>query len=74
MLPPNFMQMFGNMQNMQSRFRQFVQNFQQQNGGNMNPQQMVQQLLNSGRMTQDQFNQIQNVANMFFGKNGNKPF
>ena len=74
MLPPNFMQMFGNMQNMQSRFQQFVQNFQQQNGGNMNPQQMVQQLLNSGRMTQDQFNQIQNVANMFFGKNGNKPF
>lgn len=74
MLPPNFMQMFGNMQNMQSRFQQFVQNFQQQNGGNMNPQQMVQQLLNSGRMTQDQFNQIQNMANMFFGKNGNKPF
>ena len=74
MLSPNFMQMFGNMQNMQNRFQQFVQNFQQQNGGNMNPQQMVQQLLNSGRMTQDQFNQIQNVANMFFGKNGNKPF
>lgn len=74
MLPPNFMQIFGNMQNMQSRFQQFVQNFQQQNGGNMNPQQMVQQLLNSGRMTQDQFNQIQNMANMFFGKNGNKPF
>ena len=74
MLPPNFMQIFGNVQNMQNRFQQFVQNFQQQNGGNMNPQQMVQQLLNSGRMTQDQFNQIQNVANMFFGKNGNKPF
>ena len=74
MLPPNFMQFFGNVQNMQNRFQQFVQNFQQQNGGNMNPQQMVQQLLNSGRMTQDQFNQIQNMANMFFGKNGNKPF
>ena len=74
MLPPNFMQMFGNMQNMQNRFQQFVQSFQQQNGGNTNPQQMVQQLLNSGRMTQDQFNQIQNMANMFFGKNGNKPF
>lgn len=74
MLPPNFMQIFGNAQNMQNRFQQFVQNFQQQNGGNMNPQQMVQQLLNSGRMTQDQFNQIQNMANMFFGKNGNKPF
>lgn len=74
MLPPNFMQIFGNVQNMQNRFQQFVQNFQQQNGGNMNPQQMVQQLLNSGRMTQDQFNQIQNMANMFFGKNGNKPF
>jgi hypothetical protein len=68
------MQMFGNMQNMQSRFQQFVQNFQRQNGGNANPQQMVQNLLNSGRMSQEQFNQIQNVANMVFGKNGNKPF
>ena len=74
MFPANFMQMFGNMQNMRSKFQQFAQNFQQQNSGNVNPQQMVQQLLDSGRMSQEQFNQIQNMANMFFGKNGNKPF
>lgn len=74
MFPANFMQMFGNMQNMRNKFQQFAQNFQQQNGGNVNPQQMVQQLLDSGRMSQEQFNQIQNMANMFFGKNGNKPF
>ena len=74
MFPANFMQMFGNMQNMLSKFQQFAQNFQQQNSGNVNPQQMVQQLLDSGRMSQEQFNQIQNMANMFFGKNGNKPF
>lgn len=74
MFPANFMQMFGNMQNMRNKFQQFAQNFQQQNSGNVNPQQMVQQLLDSGRMSQEQFNQIQNMANMFFGKNGNKPF
>ena len=62
---PNFMQMFGNFQNMQNQFQQFAQNFQRQNGS-ADPQQMVQQLLNSGKMSQQQFNQLQNFANMFF--------
>lgn len=41
------MQMFGNFQNFQNQFN----NFQKQMNG-VNPQQMVQQLLNSGQMSQ----------------------
>jgi hypothetical protein len=66
----NFMNMMGNMQNMQQRFQQFVQQFRQQNG-NADPQQVVQQMLNSGKMSQQQFEQIRQVADMFFG--GRKP-
>ena len=50
---------------------QFMQQFQayakqfQQNG--QNPQQIVQQLLNSGKMTQAQFNQLRNIANQITG-------
>ena len=40
-------------------FRQFVQDFQG------DPQQKVQQMLNSGQMTQEQFNQLNNMWNMF---------
>lgn len=41
------------------QFRQFQANFQG------DPQQQVQQLLNSGRMTQQQFNQLQGLATQF---------
>lgn len=40
----------GNMQNMMNQFQQFRSQFQG------NPQQQVQNLLNSGRMTPQQFN------------------
>lgn len=40
-----------------SQFNKFKQNF------NGNPQQMVQQMLNSGRITQDQLNQAIQKAN-----------
>lgn len=40
-------------------FKQFVQDFQG------DPQQKVQQMLNSGQMTQEQFNQLNNMWNMF---------
>lgn len=40
----------------------FAQNFK-----NSNPQQMVQNLLNSGKMTQAQFNQFRNIANQITG-------
>lgn len=41
------------------RFNQFRQNFKG------NPQQQVQQLLNSGRITQQQYNQAVQMANAF---------
>ena len=53
----NLMQMFGNMQNMANQFDQFRQNF-----NNPNPQQYVQQLLDSGRMTQEQYNYFSQMA------------
>ena len=40
-----------------SQFNQFKKNF------NGNPQQMIQQMLNSGRITQDQLNQAMQRAN-----------
>lgn len=60
--------MFGNMQNFQNQFNQFSRNFSNNNNG-MNPQAMVQNLLNSGQMTQDQFNQFRIMANQITGQN-----
>ena len=50
---------FGNKGNTDiiSQFNRFRQNF------NGNPQQMIQQMLNSGRITQDQLNQAMQRAN-----------
>lgn len=50
---------FGNMVNMMSQFQQFKSNFQG------DPRQKVQELLNSGRMTQEQFNQLSQLAQQF---------
>ena len=46
----------GNLQNLMQQFNQFKSTFQG------NPQQQVQGLLNSGRMSQAQFNQLQKMA------------
>lgn len=45
--------------NMMSQFQQFKQNY------SGNPQQQVQQLLNSGQMSQQQFNQLSTMATQF---------
>lgn len=50
---------FGNMMNMMQSFNQFCQAF------SGDPKQQVQQLLNSGRMSQEQFNQLQQMASQF---------
>lgn len=55
---------FGNMQNMMNQFQQFKQNFQ----GDARAQ--VQQLLNSGQMSQEQFNRLSNLANQFYRMTG----
>lgn len=49
----------GGIGNMIQKFNQFRANFQG------DPQQQVQQLLNSGKMTQQQFNQLQGLATQF---------
>lgn len=50
-------QLPGNLGNMMQAFQQFKAGF------TGDPRQQVQQLLNSGRMTQDQFNQLSQMAN-----------
>lgn len=49
----------GGLGNLIQRYHQFRANFQG------DPQQQVQQLLNSGRMSQEQFNQLAGLANQF---------
>lgn len=59
--------MLGNFQNFQNQFNSFAQNFNANNPG-MNPQQMVQNMLNSGQMSQAQFNQLRMMANQITGQ------
>lgn len=49
--------MFGNMMNFMNQFNQFRQGIQG------NPQQMVQNMIQNGQMSQDQFQQLSNMAN-----------
>ena len=63
----NLFNLFGGFQNFQNQFKAFAQNFSQQN--QMPPQDRVQQLLNSGQMTQEQFEQLRAMANQITGKN-----
>lgn len=60
------MQMFGGQQNFQNQLNNMKQQFAMQG---VNPQQKVQELLNSGRMNQEQFNQLRAMANMITGRN-----
>lgn len=50
---------FGNMQNMMNAFNNFRRQF------NGDPKQVVQNMLNTGRMSQDQYNQLQGMAKQF---------
>lgn len=50
---------FGNLTNLISQFNNFKQNFQG------DPKQQVQNMLNSGQMSQSQFNQLAQLANQF---------
>lgn len=59
-------QLFGNVQNFQNRFSAFQHQIAQQR---INPQMQVQSLLNSGQMSQEQFNYFRNIANQILGTN-----
>lgn len=50
---------FGNIQNMQQQFQQFRQNM------NGDPNQILQQMMQSGRVNQAQVNMAQQMAQMF---------
>lgn len=50
---------FGNIQNTIQQFNQFQSTFQG------NPQQKVQELLQTGQMSQQQFNQLSQMAQVF---------
>lgn len=52
---------FGNMTNVLNQFNQFRSQF------NGNPEQQVKQMLASGKMTQEQFNQLSQMANQLRG-------
>ena len=52
---------FGNLQNMMNQFNQFRNTFKG------DPKQQVQELLNSGRMTHDQFNKLKQMADQIQG-------
>ncbi len=51
--------------NMIQKFQQFMNNFRG------DPRSKVQELLNSGQMTTEQFNQFSNIANQITGRNNN---
>lgn len=63
----NLQQLLGNPQMFSQQLNNFAQNYSR-TFGNMNPQQAVQNLLNSGQMTQAQFNHFRNIANQITGK------
>ena len=59
-----FQQLLNNPLQFKQKFDAFARNFQQ---SGQNPQALVQQLLNQGKMTQDQFNRFRNIANQITG-------
>lgn len=60
--------MFGSMQNFQQQYSQLQQQMQQ---FGTNPQQAVMQLMQSGRMSQEQFNMFAQQATQMTGR---RPF
>ena len=50
---------------MLQQFQTFVNNFQKMG---KDPRQAVQELLNSGQMTQQQYNQLSHIASQILGK------
>lgn len=60
------MQMFGGQQSFLAQFNNLKNQFSMQG---INPQQRVQDMLNSGQMSQDQFNRLRAMANLISGRN-----
>lgn len=58
------MRMFGSKENFERQFQNFTNR-----ATNIDPRQEVQQLLNSGKMSQSQFNFWRGIANLITGRN-----
>lgn len=57
---------FGGIQSFSQKLQNFAQEFSKQN---LDPRTKVQEMLNSGQMTQSQFDQFRAIANKITGKN-----
>lgn len=55
-----------NFSNFQNRFNEFAAQFSR--NSKITPQQKVQEMLNSGQMSQEQFNNFREIANRITGK------
>lgn len=66
---PLFQQRFGGFNNFMNEFGNFYQQFCQ--NAQMSPQQIVQQNIQNGKITQEQFNQVAQMANQMMGINPN---
>ncbi len=54
---------FGNMINFMQQYQQFM-NMRNQLGMGNNPNQIIQSMMNSGKISQDQYNMAKNMADM----------
>ena len=52
---------------LETQFSEFAKQFKNQS--NISPRERVQQLLDSGQMTQEQFNNLRSMANRLMGRN-----
>lgn len=57
---------FGGFQNFKSQLDSFTNDFNR--NSNVSAESTVKQMLNDGRMTQDQFNQLKSMADMITGR------
>lgn len=64
---PQMFNQFGGFQQFQNNFNNFANNFR--NRFSMSPQQMVQQALDSGNMSPQQFAELRRMANAMTGMN-----
>lgn len=64
---PQMFNQFGGFQQFQNNFNNFVNNFN--NKFSMSPQQMVQQALDTGQMSPQQFAELRRMANAMTGMN-----
>ena len=63
---PAIMQLLSNPQMLQQKLSEFATQFQ---NNSITPQQMVQNLMNQGKMSQSQFNMYRDIANKITGMN-----